>query len=58
MRFEQTLPQPWLGPAGAGLLAAVFLAQAQSRDVRRLLGAPAATLAVWLILVVILGASS
>ena len=58
MRLEQSLPEPWLGPAGAALLAAVFLAQAQSRDVRRLLGAPAAALAGWLGLVIILRALS
>jgi hypothetical protein len=32
------------------LLAATFLAQAQSKSLRHLLGVPAAVLAVWLLL--------
>ena len=35
------------GATGAGLLAACFLAQAESRSIGRLLGLPAALLALW-----------
>jgi len=37
------------GALGAGLLAACFLAQAEARSARRLLGLPAAVLALWLV---------
>ena len=51
LNLELSLPQRWLGPAGGALLAATFLAQAQSRSLLRLLGVPAAVLAGWLALV-------
>jgi competence protein ComEC len=56
--LELSLPQRWLGPAGGALLAATFLAQAQSKSLLRLLGVPAAGLAVWLLLVFLLRALS
>jgi competence protein ComEC len=54
VNLELTLPHRWLGPAGGALLALAFLTQAQSRSLMRLLGVPAATLAVWLLLVFLL----
>jgi competence protein ComEC len=45
---------PWTGALGAGLLAACFLAQAEARSVRRLLGVPAALLALWWLLAAII----
>jgi hypothetical protein len=50
LNLELSLSQRWLGPAGGALLAATFLAQAQSKSLRRLLGVPAAVLAAWLLL--------
>ena len=58
LNLELSLPQRWLGPAGGALLAATFLAQAQSKSLLRLLGVPAAGLAVWLLLVFLLRALS
>jgi hypothetical protein len=51
MNLQLTLPHRWLGPAGGALLAAAFLAQAQSRCPRRLLGVPATALGAWFLLV-------
>lgn len=51
IQVELTLPHRWLGPLGGALLAAVFLAQAQSRQVRHLLGWPAAAFLGWLLLI-------
>ena len=50
LNLELSLPRRWLGPVGGALLAATFLAQAQSKSLRRLLGVPAAVLAAWLLL--------
>ena len=58
MQLELTLPHHWLGPAGAALLATVFLAQAQARRVRLLLGVPAAAFMAWLLLVLLWRAAS
>ena len=52
------LPHRWLGPLGGALLAGAFLTQAQSRNLSRLLGIPAAALAAWLLLVFLLRALS
>lgn len=54
MTVQLDLPHRWLGPLGGALLAALFLAQAQSRSLLRLLGGPAAALAAWLLLVFLL----
>ena len=54
MNLQFALPHRWLGPLGGALLAGIFLAQAQSRSLRRLLGVPAAALAAWLLLVFLL----
>ena len=54
VNLELALPHRWLGPAGGALLAGAFLTQAQSRSLMRLLGVPAAALAVWLLLVFLL----
>ena len=58
LNLELSLPHRWLGPAGGALLAATFLAQAQSRSLARLLGVPAFLLACWLLLAFILRALS
>jgi len=58
MQLELTLPHHWLGPAGAALLATVFLSQAQARRVRLLLGVPAAAFMTWLLLVLLWRAAS
>ena len=50
MNFTMELSRPWLGPAGAALLAAVFLAQAEEKSLLRLLGVPLAGLLAWLLL--------
>ena len=54
MNMELTLPCRWLGPLGGGMLAVCFLSQAQSKSLARLLGAPAATSAIWLLMVFLL----
>ena len=54
LNLELTLPHRWLGPAGGALLAATFLAQAQSRILVRLLGVPSFLLACWLLLAFLL----
>lgn len=54
MNLELVLPHRWIGPLGGALLAALFLAQAQSRSLRRLLGLPAAGLGAWFLLVIFL----
>jgi len=51
INLELALPHRWLGPLGGALLALVFLSQAQSKSLTRLLGIPAATLAGWLLFV-------
>ena len=51
MHLQLSLPHRWLGPSGGALLAVLFLAQAQSRSLLRLLGVPAAALVGWLLLV-------
>jgi len=48
MNIHLSLGRPWLGPVGGGLMAAVFLSQAEAGSVRRLLGAPALALLLWL----------
>ena len=58
LNLELSLPHRWLGPVGGALLAATFLAQAQSRSLVRLLGVPAFLLACWLLLAFILRALS
>jgi hypothetical protein len=58
MNLELSLPHRWLGPAGGALLAASFLAQAQSKSLGRLLGVPALLLACWLLLAFLLRALS
>jgi len=58
LNLELSLPHRWLGPVGGALLAATFLAQAQSRSLARLLGVPAFLLACWLLLAFILRALS
>ena len=58
LNLELSLPHRWLGPAGGALLAATFLAQAQSRSLVRLLGVPSFLLACWLLLAFILRALS
>jgi len=58
LNLEAALPHRWLGPAGGALLATTFLAQAQSKSLGRLLGVPAAALAVWMLLVFLLRGSS
>ena len=54
MNLELALPHRWLGPMGGSLLALVFLSQAQSKSLARLLGLPAAALAAWLLFVFLL----
>lgn len=56
--LELALPGRWLGPLGGALLALAFLTQAQSRSLVRLLGIPAALLAGWLMLALVLHALS
>jgi competence protein ComEC len=58
INLELALPHRWLGPLGGALLALVFLTQAQSKSLARLLGIPAAALAGWLLLVFLLRALS
>jgi len=58
LNLELSLPHRWLGPVGGALLAATFLAQAQSRSLARLLVVPAFLLACWLLLAFILRALS
>ena len=58
INLELALPHRWLGPFGGALLALVFLTQAQSKSLARLLGIPAAALAGWLLLVFLLRALS
>ena len=58
LNLELSLPYRWLGPAGGALLAATFLAQAQSKSLARLLGVPAVVLAGWLLLAFLLRALS
>jgi competence protein ComEC len=54
LNLELALPSRWLGPFGAALLTLAFLSQAQSKSLARLLGIPAAALAGWMLLVVLL----
>ena len=54
MNLQFVLPHRWIGPLGGALLAALFLAQAQSRSLRRLLGLPAAGLGAWFLFVIFL----
>jgi len=58
LNVELALPHRWLGPLGGALLAATFLAQAQSRSPLRLLGVPAAALGAWFLFVILLHALS
>ena len=58
INLELALPHRWLGPLGGAMLALVFLTQAQSKSLIRLLGIPAATLAGWLLFVFLLRALS
>ncbi len=58
VNLELTLPHRWLGPLGGALLALGFLSEAQSKNVARLLGVPAAILAGWLLWVFVLRALS
>ena len=58
INLELALPHRWLGPVGGALLALVFLTQAQSKSLARLLGIPAVALAGWLLLVFFLHALS
>ena len=58
INLELALPHRWLGPLGGALLALVFLSQAQSKSLARLLGIPAAVLAGWLLLIFVMRALS
>ena len=58
INLELALPHRWLGPLGGAMLALVFLTQAQSKSLVRLLGVPAMVLAGWLLLVFFLHAIS
>jgi hypothetical protein len=58
LNLELTMSHRWLGPAGGALLAATFLAQAQSKSLVRLLGVPAFLLICWLLLAFLLRALS
>jgi competence protein ComEC len=58
LNLELTMSHRWLGPAGGALLAATFLAQAQSKSLVRLLGVPAFLLTCWLLLAFLLRALS
>ena len=58
INLELALPHRWLGPLGGALLALVFLSQAQSKSLARLLGIPAAVLAGWLLLIFLIRALS
>ncbi len=58
INLELALPHRWLGPLGGALLALVFLSQAQSKSLARLLGIPAAVLAGWLLLIFLMRALS
>jgi hypothetical protein len=58
INLELALPYRWLGPLGGTLLALVFLSQAQSKRLARLLGIPAAALAGWLLFIFLLRALS
>jgi hypothetical protein len=58
INLELALPHRWLGPVGGALLALVFLTQAQSKSLARLLGVPAVALVGWLLLVFFLHALS
>jgi competence protein ComEC len=58
INLELALPHRWLGPLGGALLALIFLTQAQSKSLVRLLGIPAAALAGWLVFVFLLRALS
>ena len=54
VNVELALPYRWLGPCGGAILALAFLSQAQSKSPARLLGVPAATLGIWLLMVFLL----
>ena len=58
INLELALPHRWLGPLGGAMLALVFLTQAQSKSLVRLLGVPAMVLAGWLLMVFFLHAIS